>query len=145
MPQSAWWPRILLPSSRCPSWAWQISLTGSYADGALAPNYLYDSTASNAVPVLNTSAQLPPVVELTVVAVDEKTYARVQGISTSALDLGLSTLFKTVGDTTNSANAGYAKDLNTLAQTLTSKKIDYRIFKLTVPIKAARWSREQKN
>jgi uncharacterized protein (TIGR02599 family) len=118
---------------------------GGYSDGALAPNYLYDSTVGRSDPMLNPSSQLPPVIEITLVAVDEKSYARFQGNATTPRDLGLAPLFQTVGDTMNSANPGYARDLKTLADTLTQNNIDYRIFKVSVPIRSARWSRDQQD
>jgi uncharacterized protein (TIGR02599 family) len=118
---------------------------GGYSDGALAPDYLYDSTIRRSDPMLNPSSQLPPVIELTFVAVDEKSFARFQGDATTPRDLGLSTLFQTVGDTTDPANPGYARDLKTLEDTLTQNRIDYRIFKVSVPVKSARWSRDQKD
>lgn len=118
---------------------------GGYSDGALASDYLYDSTVGRSDPMLNSSSQLPPVVEITLVAVDEKSYARFQGDSTTPRDLGLATLFRTVGDTINPANPGYAQDFKTLEETLTQNRIDYRIFKVSVPIKSARWSREQRD
>jgi uncharacterized protein (TIGR02599 family) len=118
---------------------------GGYSDGSLAPNYLYDSTVGHSDPMLNPSSQLPPVVEITLVAVDEKSYALFQGDSTTPRDLGLATLFQTVGDTINPANPGYAQDFKTLEETLTQNRIDYRIFKVSVPIKSARWSRDQKD
>ncbi len=118
---------------------------GGYSDGSLAPDYLYDSTVGRSDPMLNSSSQLPPVVEITLVAVDEKSYARFQGDSTTPRDLGLDTLFQTVGDTINPANPGYAQDFKTLEETLTQNRIDYRIFKVSVPIKSARWSRDQKD
>lgn len=115
-----------------------------YSDGSLAPDYLYDSTIGRADPALNSSSQLPPVVEITVVAVDDRSYARFQGDSTAPGNLGLGSLFQSVGDTTNAANPGYARDLKTLGETLTQNGIDYRVFKVTVPIKSARWSSNQK-
>ena len=44
----------------------------------LAPQYSYDSTAANLDPTINPKNQLPPVVQLTVVAVDEATFGRIQ-------------------------------------------------------------------
>jgi uncharacterized protein (TIGR02599 family) len=118
---------------------------GGYQGDALAPDYRYDSTGSNTDPALNPNSQLPPLVDLTLVAVDERAFARFQGNSSTPKDLGLGTLFQTVGDLTNSANPGYAKDLKTLEATLTQNMIDYRVFSVGVPIKAARWSKSQKN
>ena len=117
---------------------------GGYSDGSLAPNYSYDSTATNSDPALNSKNQLPPLVEITLVAVDERSFGRFQGSLTSPKDLGLDSLFTTVGDLKNPNNPGYAADLKRLKETLTQNKIEFRVFTVTVPVKAARWSKEQK-
>ena len=54
---------------------------GNYNDGSLSPSYLYDSTAAAATqsttdPNLNPKNQLPPVLQVTMVAVDEGSFAR---------------------------------------------------------------------
>ena len=118
---------------------------GNYSDGSLAPDYSYDSTATNSDPALNPKNQLPPLLEITLVAVDERSFARFQGSLSTPKDLGLDSLFLTVGDLKDPNNPGYAADIKRLKDTLTQNKIDYRVFTLTVPIKAARWSKGQKN
>lgn len=118
---------------------------GGYADDSLAPDYRYDSTGINSDPALNPRNQLPSLLEITLVAVDEKSFARFQGADSTPRDLGLGNLFRTVGNLKDSSQAGYAKDLETLKTTLTRNKIDYRVFTLTVTINSARWSKEQKN
>ena len=55
----------------------------------------------------------------------------------------MSTLFQTVGDTTNADNTGYAQDLQTLQNTLLANRLDYRVFTSNVSIKGAKWSRDQ--
>ena len=132
------------------------SLTGQLGTN-LAPGYGYDTTAHNANSIIDSKSQLPPVVQITMVAVDEASYSRAQGSGTSAptdtlgnSNLGLGTLFQTgtastVGSLTNSAVAGYAKDLQTLTNTLLSKHINYRVFSTDVVIKGAKWSRAQTN
>ena len=123
----------------------------TYTDASLSPTYLYDSTltANPSAPLdknTNPKNQLPALVQVTMVAVDEATYNRVLGRSTQApsLTTGSGTpLFQTVGDTTNAANPGYAKDLQTLQTTLQNLHLTYRVFTTTVSIKAAKWSRDQ--
>ncbi|MEI8293440.1 MAG: Verru_Chthon cassette protein C [bacterium] len=119
--------------------------TGSYTAASLAKNYTYDTTATDSDAVVNPYSQLPPLVALTLVAVDERSFARFQGDSGSPRDLGLGSLFQSVGDLKNPSNPGYAKDLETLKSTLTQNRIDYRVFTLVLPINAARWSKNQKN
>ncbi len=127
---------------------------GTGGDGLLAPNYSYDSTstgqaqsAPNATVagILNSRNQLPPLIQVTMVAVDETSYKRFQGTSTTAPDLGLGTLFQTVGDTTNPSNPGYAQDLQTLENTLQAQKLNYRVFSTTISVKSAKWSSSQTN
>ncbi len=102
----------------------------------LAKDYRYDSTSTDNDPRINPKNQLPPVVQLTMVAVDEKSAARLGLSSTGDADVfGLSTLFS---DTTE-----FASDLATLEKTLATKRVRYRVFTTTVQIRAAKWSREQ--
>lgn len=114
----------------------------------LAPNYSYDSTASNSDPTINPKNQLPPVVMVTMVAVDEPSFSnylfRLKS-GTPRTDLGLDTLFKTAGDLTDASKPGYAQDLGVLQNKLVAKKINFRVFSTNVSIKAAKWSRAQKN
>lgn len=133
--------------------------TGSantYTDASLSPNYLYDSTLTSNAPSatgdpdsnLNPKNQLPALVQVTMVAVDEASYSRTLGNSVQAPDLTLNSgnpLFQTVGDTTNPANAGYASDMQTLQNRLQSLHLTYRVFTTTVALKAAKWSRDQTN
>jgi uncharacterized protein (TIGR02599 family) len=60
-------------------------------------------------------------------------------------DLGLTSLFKTAGDTSDKTKQGYAQDLQTLQDNLLSKRLNYRVFTTNVSLKAAKWSRNQKN
>ncbi len=114
----------------------------------LASTYSYDSTASNSDPAINSKNQLPPVVMVTMVAVDEPSFSnylfRLKSGSPRT-DLGLDGLFKSAGDLTNASNPGYAKDLSALQGTLVAKKINFRVFSTDVSIKAAKWSRAQVN
>ena len=124
---------------------------GKYADGAIAPSYLYDSTGTNMATLadknLNPRHQLPPVIQVTMIAVDEASFSRLQKANVSMPALGLSTLFTSVGDTADPSKSGYAKDLQTLQTTMQATKpaLTYRVFSTNVSIKGAKWSREQSN
>jgi uncharacterized protein (TIGR02599 family) len=118
---------------------------GSLDDSSLAPNYTYDSTATNSNAAINPSNQLPPVVLVTMVAIDETSAKRMTDSERTALRDLIAGLFKKAGSTTDSSTEGYAKDLKTLEDYLNSKRIDYRIFNSNVILKGAKWSREQKN
>lgn len=103
----------------------------------LAPNYSYDSTTTNADPQLNPLNQLPPVVQITMVATDERSADLLNLDSNSANIFGIASLFK---DTRK-----FTEDLAALEQTLNDKRVRYRIFTTNVHIRAAKWSREQAN
>lgn len=103
---------------------------------ALAPKYGYDSTSSSNNAALNPKNQLPPILQVTMIAVDEASFARYQR-GTIMPDLGLSGLFQ---DATN-----YDVDLATLQKTLLTAKLNYKVFTTNIAIKEARWSREQQN
>ena len=123
-----------------------MTAAGTSQTGALAPTYSYDTTSvgqGTTNSALNSYNQLPALLQLTMVAVDESSYLRLQGTSTTAPDLGLNGLFQNVGDTVNPANPGYAQDLQTLENKLQSLKLSYRVFTTTVSIKSAKWSLAQ--
>jgi uncharacterized protein (TIGR02599 family) len=102
----------------------------------LAPAYAYDSTSTNADASINPKNQLPPVMQVTLVATDEATFNRIQS-GTNAPDFGLDQLFKSAST--------YNDDLKELERLLVEKRINYRIFSTNVSIRGAKWSREQKN
>ena len=115
------------------------------ATGAkLAPGYSYDSTSKNSDATINPKNQLPPVVQVTMVVVDEPSFARIQQ-GTNMVDLGLDTLFKEAGSLTDDTQRGYAKDIKTLRADLSAKHLNYRIFSTDVILQGAKWSREQSN
>jgi len=111
----------------------------------LAPTYAYDSTLdgpNGADSNYNTKNQLPPVVQVTMVAVEETSFSRFQGTSSAMPALGLESLFRNAGDLHNPINPGYARDLETLKTILRANKINYRIFTTDVVLRGAKWSRE---
>ena len=122
---------------------------GNYVAGSLAPNYNYDSTLAGAGAAdanLDSRNQLPPVLAVTMVVVDESSFNRFQGSSTTLPEtLGLAALFQTVGDTEDPSKPGFAHDLQTLQKTLQAHHINYRVFTSSVAIKGAKWSRAQTN
>lgn len=116
----------------------------------LAPHYLYDSSGKNvdAVtkqnPNTNPTSQLPPVVQVTMVAIDEQSAVRLR-LKDSSVDI-----FNVKSKFTDATKL--AADLNldptnsstdNLESTLISMHVNYRIFTTDVPLRAAKWSREQ--
>jgi len=106
----------------------------------LAPELVYDSTTARASAAVNPKNQLPPVVEVTMVAIDENSAGRLA--KGSALpDFGLSGKFVSGPG----AAAKVKDDLNNLQQYLTSQRINFRVFTDSVILRTARWSSEQSN
>lgn len=108
----------------------------------LAPEYRYDSTKTNLDPRLNPKNQLPPVMQVTMVAVDERSMARLGLDAGQAERFGVNDLFK--------QTARYSKDLSieggggeSLEQRLIDEGVSYRIFTTNVHLRGAKWSREQ--
>jgi uncharacterized protein (TIGR02599 family) len=106
----------------------RISTGESATPGTLAPAYKYDSRDTSNK---ETFHQLPPVVEIVMVAIDEPSAARMNNPAT-APDLGMSSLFQSADQLEN--------DLQTLTSSLDSKHISYRVFRTGVAIKGAKWS-----
>jgi uncharacterized protein (TIGR02599 family) len=78
--------------------------------------------------------QLPPVVRVVMVALDDTSALRIQSATppTSALGYDPATIF------TNAV--GLESSLSNIATSLTAKKLNYRIFRADIPIRAAKWS-----
>jgi uncharacterized protein (TIGR02599 family) len=126
----------------------------------LAPNYTYDSTVTPAsvlnatnqgdpkVMLLNTRNQLPPVVQVVMVAIDEPSARRLEDLYGSDSYLGVGyTPDPLSGQTlfTDPANlydksTGTAGDLTRLQNLLISRKVSFRVFSTNVTIKGAKWS-----
>jgi uncharacterized protein (TIGR02599 family) len=109
---------------------------GNYTDASLAPGYLYDSTARVEDPNLNPRNQLPPIIRVTMIAMDENSAARLGESGFSELRAAVSSRFSEAAD--------YDKDLRDLEEDLTDLGIAFRVFTSNVILKNAKWSREQK-
>jgi uncharacterized protein (TIGR02599 family) len=121
----------------------QAALGGS---AQLAPDYSYDSTQSVADPNLNPKNQLPPVVQVTMVAIDEQTATRLS-VPPGGVDF-----FNVAGKFQDAAkfDADLALDVTrggnaTLENKLVELRANYRVFTTSVPLRAAKWSRAQSN
>jgi len=134
-----------------------------------SPNsdYNYDSTNTTvADPMLNPRNQLPPVVQVIMVAIDEPSAQRLQdkyGTGGTAPDplgkLGLD--YSTVPATPPDTGVGLFKkaptdqallnpnqlltDLAAFENVLIAKRVSYRIFNTNVSIRGAKWSKSQTN
>lgn len=102
----------------------------SEADSAtpLASLYEYDSRDATKPGNLN---QLPPLVEVALVAIDEPSAKRLENGSAQP-DFGTAGLFQQA--------SSLDTDLKTLENTLIGKRLNYRIFRTTVPLRGSKWS-----
>ncbi|MDQ3622362.1 MAG: Verru_Chthon cassette protein C [Verrucomicrobiota bacterium] len=125
-------------------------MTADPDSSPLAPDYSYDSistgAAASAAPqwqgAVNSKNQLPPVLQITMVAIDETSASRLN------LDSGSADIFKIEGKFQKTAK--YSDDLLTasgskasLEDELIARRVNYRIFTTNISILAAKWSREQ--
>jgi uncharacterized protein (TIGR02599 family) len=111
---------------------------GGYNDASLAPRYRYDSTQSRPEAALNPKNQLPPVVRVTMVVIDERSASRLADEFGSSMPaLGIQGLFQNADD--------YERDLKDLEKELVNRKLSYRVFTTNVSMRGAKWSSEQAN
>ena len=114
-----------------------------------ATNYFWNSVTTN-WPTNATQPvqmhQLPPLVEVTMVAIDEAAANRilVGGVNTNTATAasialtGISSAPFYRSMFTNNAN--YSADLKRVTDGLTSKRVPYRVFTTTIPLRGSRWS-----
>ena len=113
----------------------------NYSASSLASNYFYSSavngnTSAPIDPNLNTHHQLPPVVQITLIAVDETSAIRFPSVYANLTNTTMS-LFTSA--------ASYGDDLASLQSLLTSNHMNFRIFTTDVMIRGAKWSASQTN
>ena len=106
-------------------------------DAGLTKTYNYNSRAGAADnPQPATAHQLPPAVDVTMVAIDESSALRMENGETppAAVESALQGLFTDPGR--------YDADMKTLQERLAAARppIGFRIFRAAVPIKEAKWS-----
>lgn len=111
----------------------------------LAPDYLYDSRrfqwGGTGTLATRTRHQLPPVIDITFIAVDEgsfNTFVNREGIRSADDDPKLidPDLFKLA--------KAFRKDLRKVEDTLRSKKLEYRIFNTSMRIRESKWTDDSK-
>ena len=117
----------------------ELPLQSNATHSPLAPLYSYDSTGTNINAQLNPRSQLPPIVQLTMIVIDDKSAEKLVLDSTKA-DLFEIVKSKLFADTRN-----FTDDLATLEGTLARHHMRHRIFTTNVHIRTAKWSREQIN
>lgn len=106
-------------------------------DGTVLTNdYKYDSSPDAVVATQSlTEHQLPPNIQVTMVAIDEASAKRfaANAPGATAPDFGLASLFQ-------QANS-YEADLKSLREKLVSLRVSYRVFTSNVSLRGAKWSR----
>ena len=126
--------RPRLPQREDPNGNALVTSSG-FIYNSVATNSFTATNSSGALSTGNTLHQLPPVVQVTMVAIDERSALR-NANGTSMPDYGVtnfSQLFTTPAD--------FQQDLKTLESGLVSKNITYQIFDTLVPLEGAKWSR----
>lgn len=98
---------------------------------SLLDAWSYDSRNDSRAVAIN---QLPPVLQVAMVAMDETTAARLGGGLESIVSGCLAGLFGSAPST------GFAADIGTLEERLTAKGIPYRVFSSAIPMREAKWS-----
>jgi uncharacterized protein (TIGR02599 family) len=133
--------------------------TAAACDYDVAPNYFYDSreyqlatqvnsgSDRNGVPIKQvTRSQLPPVLEITLLAMDDRSwqsYLDRGGSDSRYLDY-VNTRFRTVGPLAVRSNPAHEQklkeDLEELQRMLSEDKISHRVFSCSVELRAAKWT-----
>jgi uncharacterized protein (TIGR02599 family) len=112
----------------------------------LAPNYRYDSTETSTDPTINPKNQLPPVVQITMVALDEKSAVRLEqthGTTMPDFGLNMGSLFVNASQYEGDLTVDPDDGTTSLEEGLIDQNLNYRIFTTNVSIRGAKWSTEE--
>jgi uncharacterized protein (TIGR02599 family) len=103
-----------------------------------SPSYSYDSTANalTTIPQPATANQLPPVIQITMVAIDETSAKHIDNGSTQPSAIKTALAASPFTDTTK-----YQTDLTNLQNALTAAHIQYNTFISSVPIRESKWTK----
>lgn len=118
-------------------------------ESPLAPDYLFDSTTTNVDARVNQKNQLPPVLQMTMVALDKRSAQQLeQSVVTwdeSQWDaFGVSKKFTKTADFSKDLSLDSA-DASSVERQLVAKRLTYRVFTTNIHLRGAKWSREQVN
>ncbi len=102
--------------------------------------YTYDSRAGDIINNKLTHHQLPPLLRVVMVAIDEPSALHLSPSGTTTPPPLISNL--TFFQTTHSAdpNTDINNDINTLTQALSAQKVNFRVFDNDIAIRGAKWS-----
>ena len=114
-----------------------LNLSGVPIGCGLAPSYAYDSTQKGQATVnayLNSLHQLPPIIQVTMVAIDESSALKMGNTPTAPnTALGLSSSLFTQAANLNT-------DLTSLENRLSAGHVNHRVFQTEVAIRGAKWT-----
>ncbi len=99
----------------------------------MADRYTYDSYWTSGAQTIE-SNQLPPVLEVAMVAIDETSAQRLGDELQSSVNGCFEGLF------TGSPSSNFAEDLKLLEQNLIGIGVNYRVFSTAIPMKESKWS-----
>lgn len=121
--------------------AWpRLSGTEDAAGTKLTPDgkFVYDSQSSaTVVPQKITANQLPPVIQVTMIAISEAAAARLENGATPPADIEQA-LAGRFTDVTK-----YQSDLDAVRKALSDKRIEHQVFNTAVPLRESKWSKAQ--
>lgn len=111
---------------------------------SLTPDYIYDTRrwqwgAANTPQARNSRHQLPPIIDITFIAVDEASfsnYAERKQIRTAADDP------KLIQDGAFMNARDFQKDLDDLERRLLKEGLDYRVFTQSIRLRESKWTSE---
>jgi uncharacterized protein (TIGR02599 family) len=125
---------------------WPVTQGDTGSDAEAAPNYIYDTRRYQWPETSSLAArsrhQLPPVLRLTVVALDEREWGALDSTKADAL---AGDLIELVNTTLFQKSADYEKDLQRLEVELGQRQLSFRVFSTAVQIPAAKLTSSLEN
>jgi uncharacterized protein (TIGR02599 family) len=117
--------------------------TGATQTSLVTNTYTYDSRAGNIITNELTHDQLPPLLRVVMVAIDEPSAIRLNPNGNQyppALISNLNIFKTTSSNPPTDPNADINADVNTLTQALSAQKVTYRVFDTDIALRGAKWS-----
>ncbi|HEY0256741.1 MAG TPA: Verru_Chthon cassette protein C [Candidatus Methylacidiphilales bacterium] len=109
-------------------------------DQSIAPNYTYDSRAGGITTTTSWHHQLPPLLRVVMVAIDEPSAIRLNPNGNSTVPAVISNFFAGGSNPLFQSAGNLDSDLSTLTQALNASKVSYRVFDTNIAIRGAKWS-----
>lgn len=110
---------------------------GSLPPAGWTDSYEYDSALGGTSQPIK-QHQLPPLVEVVMVAMDSQSAVRLGSALKETVESAMDGLFTADRTPETTLDA----DLSELGKRLTESKIDYRIFRTTIPLREGKWSKK---